>query len=122
MDEIQAMSREERMRLVQELPAADRQRLFARFQEMRERQEAEQRANPNRPKPAFVFRHDSTGVLTLQPVLIGLSTWEETEIVAGLHEGDEVVKIPLSLVQQEEFASRIRGWVQRSIGMSRNDE
>ena len=116
------MSREERMRLMQELPEADRQRLFARFQEFRARQEVEERANPARPKPAFVFRHDSTGVLALEPVLVGLSTWEETEIVAGLDEGDQVVKIPLSLVQQEEFASRIRGWVQSSIGVSRNGE
>lgn len=120
MAQIQAMTREERMQFIQGLPPAERQAMFARFQEMRERQQADLRANPNRPRPAFVFRHDSTGVLTLSPVLIGLSTWQETEIVAGLDEGATAVKIPLSLVQQEEFASRIRGWVQSSV-ISRNE-
>jgi hypothetical protein len=40
--------------------------------------------------------------------MIGLSSWEYTEIVSGLSEGDEVVQVPLALVQQREFLERIR--------------
>jgi hypothetical protein len=74
----------------------------------REQQEQADRANPTRPRPAFVFMEDDTGVLTLKPVTIGLSSWEYTEILAGLREGDEVLEVPLSLVQQQELLQRIR--------------
>jgi hypothetical protein len=40
--------------------------------------------------------------------MIGLSSWEFTEIAAGLSEGDEVVQVPLALIQQSEMLERIR--------------
>jgi HlyD family secretion protein len=55
-----------------------------------------------------VFVEDDAGVLTLKPVTIGLSSWEYTEVLAGLREGDEVLQVPLSLVQQQELLQRIR--------------
>ena len=46
--------------------------------------------------------------MTLKPIMIGLSSWEYTEVVTGLDEGDEVVQVPLALVQQRELLERIR--------------
>lgn len=60
------------------------------------------------PRPAFVFVRTAEGGLTLEPIRIGLSSWEHTEIVAGLEEGDTVVQVPLALVQQRELLRRVR--------------
>jgi hypothetical protein len=57
-----------------------------------------------------VFTYDEKGAFTLRPVLIGLSSWQHTEEVAGLAEGDSVVHVPLAIVQQAEFLERIRRW------------
>ncbi len=105
---MQGMSREERMEFFQGLSAADRQRLIDYMRGQREAAAAAERTNPGRPKPAFVFTETETGGLTLKPVLIGLSDWEYTEIVAGLAEGDEVIQVPMSLVQQRELLERFQ--------------
>ena len=55
-----------------------------------------------------MFTYTETGALTLKPIMIGLSSWEFTEIAAGLSEGDEVVQVPLALIQQRELLNRIR--------------
>ena len=47
-------------------------------------------------------------MLTLKPVMIGLSDFDNTEIVSGLTEGEEVVSVTFSLIQQQEFLNRIR--------------
>ena len=108
MAALQAMSRQERMELVQNLEPAQRQKLFGMFQQMQEQQEMAARADPSRPKDAFVFVNDEQGLLTLRPVRIGLSSWEYTEVLGGLDEGDEVVQVPMALVQQSEMLERIR--------------
>jgi HlyD family secretion protein len=116
---LEAMSREERARLMQSVTPEQRQRLFARFQELRERQERAQRADPSRPKEAFVFVGDGRGGLTPRPIRIGLSSWEYTEVIAGLEEGAQVVEVPMALVSQQEMLERIRS--RSSIpGVSRN--
>lgn len=108
MAALQAMSREERMKLVQGLEPAQRQKLFGMFQQMRDQQEQASRANPAAPKDAFVFVNDDGGLLTLKPIRIGLSSWEYTEVLGGLDEGDQVVQVPMALVQQSEMLERIR--------------
>jgi HlyD family secretion protein len=108
VEELRSMSQEERRSYFQALDSGERQRLFQLMRAAREQQEQADRANPTRPRPAFVFMEDDTGVLTLKPVTIGLSSWEYTEILAGLREGDEVLEVPLSLVQQQELLQRIR--------------
>ncbi len=119
MARLQAMSREERMRLMQTLTPEQRQKLFGMFQRIREEQERAQRADPARPKDAFVFVEDPRGGLTLKPIRIGLSSWEYTEVLAGLAAGDEVIEVPMALVSQQEMMDRIRS--RSSIpGVSRN--
>jgi len=119
MAQIQSMSRDERMKLFQSLTPAQRQKMMERGQAARAQREAEDRANPARPKPGFVFQYDNTGLLTLKPIVMGLTTWESTEIVGGLDEGDVAVKIPMSLVSQAALAERFRSF--SSIpGISRN--
>jgi len=108
MAQIQAMSGDERREMFQNLTAGQRQQLMQQAQEAREAEDREARQNPARPKDAFVFVYTETGTMTLKPIMIGLSSWEYTEVVAGLEEGDEVVQVPLALVQQRELLERIR--------------
>ena len=108
LEQLRSMSHEERRSYVQNLDPGERQRIFQLMRTAREHQEQADRANPTRPRPAFVFVEDDAGVLTLKPVTIGLSSWEYTEVLAGLREGDEILEVPLSLVQQRELLQRIR--------------
>jgi HlyD family secretion protein len=108
MAEIQSMSQDERHRLMQNLSPADRQRMFSQLQRMREREARAERANPARPKPAFVFVETPDGALSLRPITIGLSSWEYTEILAGLEAGDVVIEVPQALVQQSEMLEFMR--------------
>ncbi|HSM09819.1 MAG TPA: efflux RND transporter periplasmic adaptor subunit, partial [Gemmatimonadota bacterium] len=108
--ELRSMSQDERQELFASLTAAQRQALMQRAREAREAEERANRLDPARPRPAFVFTYDEKGAFTLRPVLIGLSSWEHTEVVAGLAEGDSVVHVPLAIVQQAEFLERIRRW------------
>lgn len=109
-DEIRSMSQDERRELFASLTAEQRQELMRRVREAREAQARADRADPGRPKPAFVFTYRDDGRLTLKPVMIGLSSWNYTEVVSGLAEEDSLVHVPLSLVQQAEFLERIRRW------------
>lgn len=111
-ERVQAMSREERRALIENLPPAERQRLFQRLEELREQEARAERSDPGRPKPAFVFVSTPRGGMTLEPVLIGLSSWEHTEVVAGVQEGEQVLQVPLSLIQQQELLERIRSRTQ----------
>jgi HlyD family secretion protein len=108
LEQLRSMSQEERRSYVQNLEPGERQRIFQLMRAAREQQEQADRANPTRPRPAFVFVEDDAGVLTLKPVTIGLSSWDYTEVLAGLREGDEVLEVPLSLIQQQELLQRIR--------------
>lgn len=108
MAALQKMSRQERMSLIQDLEPAQRQKLFSMFQQMREQEEQASRGDPSAPKDAFVFVDDEQGLLTLRPIRIGLSSWEYTEVLGGLEEGEPVVQVPMALVQQSEFLERIR--------------
>ncbi len=108
MEELQAMSRDERRKLMENLSPGERQRMFAMFQQMRETRERAERADPASPKPAFVFVETPEGQLTLKPITIGLSDWDFTEIIAGLEEGDVVFQVPQGLVQQSEMLEFMR--------------
>ena len=55
-----------------------------------------------------MFVEAADDMLTLKPIQIGLSDWEYTEVLAGLEEGDTVVEVPLSLIQQREILQRVR--------------
>jgi HlyD family secretion protein len=64
--------------------------------------------NP-RPAIAFVMLPDST--LEMRPVLMGVNDWDNTEILAGLEEGEMVALIGVAqlLQEQEEMMDRMRG-------------
>lgn len=102
------MPREERRKLLESLEPAERQRLFAAMRARRQAEQAANRTDPGRPRPAFVFQRGPEGALAVKPVLIGLGNWDYTEVIAGLEPGEEVLEVPLSLVQQQELADRIR--------------
>ena len=102
------MSQDERRRWFTNLSGADRQKAFQLFQQQREQREQADRGDPSRPKPAFVFVADETGALSLKPIMIGLSDFDHTQILDGVEEGDQVITVPLSLVQQRDLLERIR--------------
>ncbi len=103
---LRAMSQEDRRKWFEGLSAADRARVFQLMQQQREAQGSAGAAG--RPRPAFVFQYDARGALTLKPIVIGLGNFDYTQILAGLDEGDEVVSVPLSLIQQQDLLNRIR--------------
>lgn len=105
-EELRSMSRDERRELFESLSDGERRRLFQRMREAADRTRGGGRGDG--PREAFVFLRDDEGRLTLKPVLVGISNFEHTEIVAGLSEGDTVVNVPLALVQQEELLRRMR--------------
>ncbi len=118
-ERLQAMSPQERRQAFERLSPAERQRLFEQMRQRREEEERANRSDPARPRPAYVFVADARGGLTLRPITVGLSSWEHTQVLEGLEEGDQVVEVPLALIQQRELLERIRS---RSgvPGVSRN--
>jgi HlyD family secretion protein len=106
-EELRSMSRDERRELFESLSDAERRKLFQRMRQMQQ-QASGRPPGDDSPREAFVFVRDDQGRLTLRPVLVGLSNFEHTEVVAGLSEGDSVVNVPLALVQQQELLRRIR--------------
>ncbi len=62
-----------------------------------------------RPAVAFVMLPDST--LQLRPVLMGVNDWDNTEILAGLEEGEMVALIGVAqlLQEQEDMRNRMMG-------------
>ncbi len=111
LSEIQSLSQAERREWFQGLSAAERSQMMQQFQgggRGEERRRDRPAETSGEPKPAFVFHYDEMGMLTLKAVMIGLSDFDNTEIVSGMTEGEEVVAVPFSLIQRQEFVDRIR--------------
>jgi hypothetical protein len=74
-------------------------------------------SNP-RPAVAFVMLPDST--LQMRPVLMGVNDWDNTEILAGLEEGERVALIGVAqlMAEQEEMRNRMMGRMP-GMGMGR---
>ena len=109
LSEIATMSQGERMEWFQGLSGADRGRVMQLFQQMRGGG-ASGPQQTGEPRPAFVFYYDETGAIAMKPIMIGLGDFDHTHVVHGLEEGDQVVSLPLSLLQQAEMLDRIRGF------------
>ena len=62
------------------------------------------------PRPAITFVVSADGTIEPRPILIGLNDWDNTEVVAGLEEGEEVALIGAAQLQaqQQEFVDRMR--------------
>lgn len=103
--EFRSMSGEERKELMASMSQAERRKLM---QQLRGGGRESRRSNPGQPRKAFVFVRDAQGTLTLKPVMVGLSSFEYTEIVTGLAEGDSVLQVPLALIQQQQMLDRFR--------------
>lgn len=103
--EFRSMSSQERRELMSSLSQEERRQLMQRI---RGGGQSERRADPGQPRKAFVFVRDQQGKLTLKPVMVGLSSFEYTEVVSGLAEGDTVVQVPLALIQQQQMLQRFR--------------
>jgi len=77
-------------------------------------------SNP-RPAIAFVMLADST--LEVRPVLMGVNDWDNTEILAGLEEGEMVALIGVAqlLQEQEDMRNRMMGrGMMPGMGMGRH--
>ena len=62
------------------------------------------------PRPAITFVVSPDGTIEPRPILIGVNDWDNTEVVAGLEEGEEVALIGAAQLQaqQQEFINRMR--------------
>jgi HlyD family secretion protein len=72
-----------------------------------------------RPAVAFVVRED--GSFEIRPVLMGVNDWDNTEILAGLQEGEQVALIGAAQLQaeQQQMMNRMRGMGMFGPGMRR---
>jgi hypothetical protein len=63
------------------------------------------------PRPAVAFVVAEDGTLEMRPVLMGVNDWDNTEILAGLQEGEQVALIGAAQLQarQQEMMNRVRG-------------
>jgi HlyD family secretion protein len=101
------MSQSDRMKWFEGLSAAERSRAMQLFQQQGGGR-GSRNTRPGQPRPAFVFQYDATGALTVKPIMIGLGNFDYTQVISGLEEGEEVVSVPLSLIQQQDFLNRMR--------------
>jgi HlyD family secretion protein len=62
-------------------------------------------------RPGIVFVRDANGALTPRPVLIGVNDWNNSEILIGVEEGEEVVLIGGAQLQaqQQQQSQMFRG-------------
>lgn len=62
------------------------------------------------PRPAITFVVSADGIIEPRPILIGVNDWDNTEVLAGLEEGEEVALIGAAQLQaqQQEFIDRMR--------------
>lgn len=106
---IQSMSQDERREWFGRLTDEERQRMMQTFRQGGGPGAGGQAGVASgEPRPAFSFYYDATGMLALKPIMIGLSDFDNTQIVSGLEEGEEVVSVPFSLVQQQDLLDRMR--------------
>ena len=68
------------------------------------------REQPGAPRQAITFVVAVDGSLEPRPILIGVNDWDDTEVLAGLEEGEHVALIGAAqlLAQQQEFIDRMR--------------
>lgn len=71
---------------------------------------AGRREQEGAPRPAITFVVSADGTIEPRPILIGVNDWDNTEVVAGLEEGEEVALIGAAQLQaqQQEFIDRMR--------------
>ena len=62
------------------------------------------------PRPAITFVVSADGTIEPRPILIGVNDWDNTEVVAGLEDGEDVALIGAAQLQaqQQEFIDRMR--------------
>ena len=70
----------------------------------------DRRRDDTAPRPAITFVVWLDGTIEPRPILIGVNDWDNTEVVAGLEEGEEVALIGAAQLQaqQQEFIDRMR--------------
>jgi HlyD family secretion protein len=73
------------------------------------------------PRPAVAFVVLADGSTEMRPVLMGVNDWDNTEILAGLEEGEQVALIGAAQLQaeQQQMMNRMRGMGMFGPGMRR---
>jgi len=68
-----------------------------------------------RRENAVVFVYDELGQISTKDIVVGVRDWEDTEILAGLDPGDQVLLLPsTSLLRSQD---RLRSWAQGRSGI-----
>ena len=83
------------------------QQMREQFGRMHEAQEQRRRSGGPTPGVVFAMRD---GQLVPVPVSVGVTDWEDIEVVAGLQEGDSVALLPTAslLREQAQLLERFR--------------
>ncbi len=104
-----------------EMSAEEMQRMRERFQRMREAREHARRAGGPREGVVFALRDAR---LVPVPVRVGVTDWEDIEVVSGLQEGDSVALLPTAalLRDQAELLERFQRFRGSGVpGMQRQE-
>lgn len=66
--------------------------------------------DPSAPQPAIAFVRQADGTFAPRAILTGVNDWDNTEVLAGIEEGEEVAQIGAAALQaqQQEFINRMR--------------
>lgn len=73
-----------------------------------------QQARPDAPRQGVVFVIDQQGQINPRPVLMGVNDWNNTEILVGIEEGEQVALIGGAQLQQQQQAMAQR--MRRNMG------
>ena len=97
------------------MSAAERQRAIAAMREAADKRDSDPFGVAGRREDAVVFVYDQLGQITTRNVVVGVRDWENTEVIAGLEVGDQMVLLPSNSLLRSQAA--IRAWASGLSGM-----
>jgi HlyD family secretion protein len=94
---------------------AERQRMIAAMRVAAEAPDRDPFGIAGRREDGMVFVYDELGQISTKSIVVGVRDWENTEIIAGLDPGDQVLLLPsTSLLRSQD---RLRSWAQGRSGI-----
>lgn len=94
---------------------AERQRMIAAMRAAAEEGDRDPFGIAGRREDAVVFVYDELGQLTTREIVVGVRDWDNTEVIAGLDPGDQMILLPSNSLLRSQAA--IRQWASGLSGM-----
>lgn len=93
----------------------ERQRMMEEFLKVNDKVDRDTFGLEGRRESAVVFVYDELGQITTKTIVVGVRDWENSEVLAGLEPGEEVLLLPsTSLLRNQD---RLRSWAQGRSGI-----